>query len=209
MWLHSPDPDFAPKVEAICDLYVDPPVGATVLCIDEKPGMLARERVHPTYYSHASRAIRYEFEYRRHGTSTLIAAFNTRTGEVFGQCRRRTAKGLVRFMDALAKQYPTGQIYIIWDNLNIHKGKRWREFNERHGNRFHFLHTPLHASWVNQIELWFSILQRRLLKHASFRCIDELNHAVLGFIRHWNRIEAHPFHWTFRGLSKRVQQLAA
>lgn len=209
MWLHSPDPDFAPKVEAICELYVDPPAGATVLCIDEKPGMQALERVHPTHYSHASRAVRYEFEYRRRGTSTLIAAFNTQTGKVFGQCRRRTAKGLLGFMDALAKQYPTGPIYIIWDNLNIHTGKRWQEFNERHGNRFHFLHTPLHASWVNQIELWFSILQRRVLKHASFRSVDELNHAVLGFIRLWNRNEAHPFHWTFRGSSKKVQQLAA
>lgn len=209
MWLHSPDPDFTPKVEAICDLYLDPPADATVLCIDEKPGMQALERVHPTHYSRVSRAVRHEFEYRRHGTSTLIAAFNTQTGEVFGQCRRRTAKGLVSFMDALAKQYPTGPIYVIWDNLNIHKGKRWHEFNERHGNRFHFLYTPLHASWVNQIELWFSILQRRVLKHASFRTTDELNHAVLGFIKHWNRIEAHPFHWTFRRPCRTVQQLAA
>jgi transposase len=209
MWLHSPDPDFTPKVGAICDVYLNPPAGATVLCIDEKPGMQALERLHPTHYSCVSRAVRHEFEYRRHGTSTLIAAFNTRTGKVFGQCRRRTAKGLVSFMEALAKQYPTGPIYVIWDNLNIHKGKRWHEFNERHGSRFHFLHTPLHASWVNQIELWFSILQRRVLKHASFCCIDELNRAVLGFIKHWNRIEAHPFHWTFRGTCRTVQQLAA
>lgn len=209
MWLHSPDPDFGPKVRAICELYLHRPAGATVLCIDEKPGMQALERVHPTHYSHVSRAVRYEFEYRRHGTSTLIAAFNTRTGEVFGQCRRRTAEGLVSFMDDLAKHYPTGPIYVIWDNLNIHTGKRWRQFNRRHRGRFHFLHTPLHASWVNQVELWFSILQRRMLKHASFRSTDELNHAVLGFIGHWNRIEAHPFQWTFRGASKRVQQLAA
>jgi DNA-binding CsgD family transcriptional regulator len=67
--------------------------------------------------SHVSRAVRHEFEYRRHGTSTLIAAFNIRTGEVFGQCRRRTAKGLVSFMEAVAKRYPTGPIYVIWDNL--------------------------------------------------------------------------------------------
>ena len=209
MWLHSPDPDFTPKVEAICELYLNPPAGATVLCIDEKPGMQALERIHPTHYSRISSAVRLEFEYQRHGTSTLIAALNTQTGEVFGQCRRRTAKGLLGFMGALAKRYPTGPICVVWDNLNIHKGKRWQEFNKSHGNRFHFLHTPLHASWVNQIELWFSILQRRVLKHASFRSIDELNHAVLGFIRYWNRSEAHPFHWTFRGPSKTVQQLVA
>jgi transposase len=112
-------------------------------------------------------------------------------------------------MEAVAKRYPTGPIYVIWDNLNIHQGKRWREFNKRHRRRFRFVHTPLHASWVNQVELWFSILQRRMLKHASFRSTDELNRAVLGFIRRWNRIEAHPFHWTFRGPRKTVQQLAA
>jgi transposase len=202
IWLHSPDPDFAPKVRAICELYLHPPAGATVLCIDEKPGMQALERVHPTHYSQVSRAVRYEFEYRRHGTSTLIAAFNIRTGEVFGQCRRRTAEGLVSFMEAVAKRYPTGPIYVIWDNLNVHGGERWREFNRRHRWRFRFVHTPLHASWVNQVELWFSILHRRMLKHASFRSTDELNRTVLGFIRHWNRIEAHPFHWTFRGPRK-------
>jgi transposase len=209
MWLHSADPEFAPKVRTICDLYVSVPPGATVLCVDEKPGMQALERVHPTRYEHASKTTRYEFEYRRHGTSTLIAAFDTRTGEVYGECRRRTAKGLLRFMEAIARRYPTGIVYIVWDNLNIHHGKRWREFNERHGWRFRFVHTPLHASWVNQVELWFSILQRRVLKFGSFPTKTDLERAVLGFIRHWNRIEAHPFRWTFRGFRKSVRRKAA
>jgi len=85
----------------------------------------------------------------------------------------------------------------VWDNLNIHKGPRWQEFNARHGNHFHFVHTPKHASWVNQVEVWFSILQRRVLKHASFATRDALKSAVLAFVRHWNRHEAHPFRWTF------------
>lgn len=202
IWLHSPDPDFRAKVRKVCDLYVAPPPDATVLCIDEKPGMLARERKHPTRYSRCGSANRYEFEYIRHGTSTLIAAFNTQSGEVLGQCGRRTADGLLAFMDAIAERYPTGPVYIVWDNLNVHKGQRWDEFNARHGYRFHFVYTPLHASWVNQIELWFSILQRRLLKHGSFRSVAHLNRAVLGFIEHWNLIEAHPFRWKFRGVYK-------
>ena len=200
MWLHSPDPDFRRKVRAVCDLYCDPPKGATVLCIDEKTGMQALDRLHPTRPAARGRSARFEFEYVRHGTRTLIAAFNPRTGKVFAHCgRRRRAKNLLRFMEALAKQYPSGRVYVIWDNLNIHGGPRWEKFNRRHGGRFHFVYTPLHASWVNQIEIWFSILQRRILKHGSFSSAPELTAAVLGFVRHWNRHEAHPFRWTFRG----------
>jgi transposase len=202
--LHSSDPDFTAKVHRVCELYTSPPPGATVLCVDEKPGMQSLEYIYSTHYSRVGKSVRREFEYKRHGTSTLIAAFNIRTGEVFGRCRRRTAKGLLAFMDALAKQYPSGPVYIVWDNLNIHTGPRWQEFNARHGNRFHFVYTPKHASWVNQVEVWFGILQRRVLKHASFATRDVLKGAVLAFIRHWNRHEAHPFRWTFRGFGKKV-----
>ena len=85
---------------------------------------------------------------------------------------------------------------------NIHgdgRDKRWTRFNQRHGGRFHFVHTPLHASWVNQVEIWFSILQRRVLRHGSFADQAALRTTVLGFIAHWNRAEAHPFRWTFTG----------
>ncbi len=198
MWLHSPDPDFRPKVERVCALYTSPPRGATVLCIDEKPGMQALSRRHPTRYEESARAVKYEFEYKRHGTSTLIAAFNVRTGEVYGHLRRRTATGLIAFMESIAKRHPKGPVYVVWDNLNIHTGKRWEAFNARHRGRFRFVHTPLHASWVNQVEIWFSILARRALKHVSFACKAELEDAVRAFIRLWNR-EARPFNWTFRG----------
>jgi transposase len=210
MWLHSPDPDFAPKVNRICSLYVAPPRGATVVCVDEKTGMQALERIHPTRQTR--RGVRYEFEYARHGTSTLIAAFDIRTGEVFGRLRRRTAAGIVRFMEELAKKYPTGPVHVIWDNLNTHRDgpdRRWTRFNERHGGRFHFVFTPKHASWTNQIEIWFSILQRRVLKYGSFRTKKELNATVRGFINHWNRVLAHPFRWTFRGVGKSVLAEAA
>jgi transposase len=196
LWLHSPDPEFRPKVERICSLYLTPPRGATILCIDEKPGMQALEHRHPTHV--AGGCVRREFEYVRHGTSTLIAAFNVRTGEVFGRCRRRTAAGLVRFLEELAKRYPFGPVYVVWDNLNIHHGPRWQEFNRRHRGRFHFVYTPKHASWVNQVEIWFSVLARRVLRHASFATRRELEAAVRAFIARWNR-EAHPFRWTFRG----------
>ncbi|MCC6647275.1 MAG: transposase, partial [Polyangiaceae bacterium] len=143
--------------------------------------------------------LRREYEYQRNGTQTLIAAFNTQTGEVFGRCWSRTAEGLERFLEALAERHPTGDVYIIWDNLNVHKGPRIEAFNARHGGRFHFVHTPLHASWVNQIEIWSSILQRRVLRHGSFASPAEIEAAVMDYIAGWNAVERRPFRWRFRG----------
>ncbi|XXT21066.1 IS630 family transposase [Sorangium sp. So ce429] len=198
--LHSPDPDFRPKAEAICKLYLEPPAGATVLCVDEKTGTQALEHRFPMQPCRSRKAARREFEYQRHGTLTLLGAFNVKTGEVVSRCGpTRTAVDLLAFMDEVAERYPTGDVYIIWDNLNIHHGARWNEFNARHGRRFHFVYTPIHASWVNQIELWFSVLSRRVLKHASFASVEELSRCVLGFVRHWNEHEARPFRWRFRG----------
>ena len=201
-WLHSPDPEFIPKARRLCALYLKPPQNAAVVCVDEKTGMQALERKHPGRGPVPGHVEKTEFEYIRHGTKTLIAAFDIRSGKVFGQVRRRTADGLVAFMEALAKRYPVGEVYVVWDNLNVHHDgprKRWTQFNERHGGRFHFVYTPLHASWLNQIELWFSILHRRVLWRASFRSADELARTVRGFIAFWNRRECHPFRWTFRG----------
>lgn len=212
VWLHSPDPDFAVKVDRVTKLYVDPPKGAVVVCVDEKPGIQALERIHPKKLAKPGVAGRYEFEYVRHGTKTLIAALDVATGKVFGQVRdTRKADDLIEFMEALAERYPSGDVYVVWDNLNIHydgPGGRWQAFNARHGGRFHFVYTPLHASWVNQIEIWFSILQRRVIRRGSFRSGEELKWRILGFIGRHNRIAAKPFRWTFRGTSGRRRAAA-
>jgi transposase len=200
-WLHSPDPDFRRKVARICRLYRNPPKDAVVLCIDEKP-MQALSRRHPTRVGRGG-VVRYEFEYRRRGTCSLLAAFDVRTGQVFGRVvRHRDADALVAFMHALAKRYEDRRVYVVWDNLNVHydgRDGRWTRFNREHGGRFRFVHTPLHASWVNQVEIWFSILQRRILRYGSFDSVTALAQDVVGFIRHWNRAEARPFRWTFAG----------
>jgi transposase len=213
LWLHSPDPEFHPKVERICQLYLEPPEGATVLCVDEKCGIQALERRYPTQSPRRGQPGRFEFEYRRHGTRTLLAAFETRTGHVVGHCgASRTAADLLSFMETVAESYPTGPVYVIWDNLNIHHGERWEIFNQRHGGRFDFVHTPLHASWVNQIEIWFGLLQRRILRYGSFSSAEELEASLLGFLAHWNTFEAHPWKWTFRGpgaAKPTTQRLAA
>ena len=202
-WLHSQDPDFRAKVTHICNLYLNPPPGAVVLCVDEKTGMQALKRKHPTKWAGLGRPGRWEYEYKRLGTRTLFAAFNTQTGHVFAEVSvKRKAKDLLRFMRGLAKHYPKGEVHIIWDNLNIHldgPSKRWTEFNKKHGERFHFHFTPLHASWVNQVELFFARVQRRVLRLASFDSVDQLSSEVMDFIDYWNKHERRPYRWKFRG----------
>jgi transposase len=203
-WLHSTDPEFREKVTAICDLYLTPPaLDSVVLCIDEKPGMQALERRFPDGPTAPGRLRRREFEYKRNGTQTLLCAFNVHTGKVIADCGdTRKAPDLVRFMERIATEHPDQTVHVIWDCLNIHfdgKDARWTAFNERHGNRFVFHYTPKHASWVNQVECFFSILQRQCLNHGSFGSVEELRELVLAFLDDWNRNKAHPFRWTFTG----------
>lgn len=144
--------------------------------------------------------VRIDHGYKRHGTQTLIAAFETKTGKVFGHCgKTRKKEDIMVFMEDVASRYPNQEVYIIWDNLNIHTGYRWYEFNKRHGERFHFIYTPIHASWLNQIEVWFGILQRKVIKHSSFTSEGQLKKEVLQFIDYWNENDSHPFKWQFRG----------
>lgn len=212
LWLHSPDPEFREKAARVCRLYTKPPPGATVLCVDEKTQIQALRRRFASRSPAPGEPGRYEFEYRRGGVLALIGAFNVATGEVFAECREhRGAADLVAFMDALAERYPTGIVYVVWDNLDIHRdGKdgRWQAFNARHGNRFRFVFTPKHASWLNQIEIWFSILQRRVIRYGDFVDVNDLARKLLAFIRQWNRAEAHPFRWTFRGQFREDQRTA-
>jgi transposase len=204
MWLHSKDPDFKEKVNDLVCLYTDPPEEAAVICVDEKTGMQALERKYETCLPGPGKPGRYEYEYIRHGTQALITGFNIRTGQVTATCGpTRTADDLISYMETLAARYrPYRKIIIIWDNLNIHHNgpsERWTRFNEKHGNKFEFHYTPIHASWMNQVEIFFSILQKRCLKHGSFTSADDLKQKVLAFIERWNQVEGHPFNWTFRG----------
>jgi len=202
-WCHSKDVRFREKVADICPLYLSPPPGSTVICVDEKPGIQALGRPFPVKPPAPGEPGRIDSNYVRNGTHKLLAAFNPHDGELFGQMRETcTAKDLVEFMEACAEHWPHGDIHVVWDNLNIHfdgPDKRWTRFNERHGGRFHFHYTPIHASWMNQVELWFGILQRRVLKYGVFDSLADVDEAVLQFINHWNECEKHPFRWTFKG----------
>lgn len=210
-WLHSPDPDFEPKAKRVCDLYLNPPPGAVVLCIDEKP-MQVLERQYPNHVNPGDGTLRHEFEYKRHGVQHLLAAFEVGTGRVMGRIvPERTAHATVSFLNEVARRYRGREVYVVWDNLNTHydgRDERWTRFNELHGGRFHFVYTPKHASWMNQVEIWFSILQRRVLEYGDFETKERQRWTVEAFIRHWNRVEHHPFRWTWRVKQRQIRRAA-
>lgn len=200
MWLHSPDPDFKSKVTDICGLYLHPPPGASVICVDEKTSMQILQRIHPGRPAAPGQAAREEFEYQRHGTMCLFAGFEVHSGQVFGRLRdSRTAWDTGLYLEELAQWRPNQEIHIVWDNLNTHAASKWEDFSRAHGGRFHFHYTPIHASWVNQVECFFSIFARRVLKHASFSCVPDFLWKARTFLAQWNEHEAKPFRWTFTG----------
>jgi transposase len=171
------------------DLYFDK--NANVWCVDEKSGVQAIERKK----WQKKRQNRMEIDYKRHGTVNLFAAFHVRTGEVFAKATlTRKQKDVNEFMQALAQKNGKKKAYIIWDNLNTHSEYKFEELN----NRFEFVYTPKHASWVNQAEIWFSILQRKTIKNMSFKSQIDLCSKMMLFVKNWNE-QAHPFKWKFAG----------
>ncbi|NIR33754.1 MAG: IS630 family transposase [Desulfuromonadales bacterium] len=193
-WCISTDPEFAAKAADIVGLYLDPPENALVLSVDEKPHIQALERSQGYLRLPSGRAVTgFAHEYKRNGTTTLFAALNVATGQVqAGHYQRRRRVDFLDFMEQLLAEYPDQDIHVILDNLNIHKSKRdgWLERNPR----VHFHYTPTHASWLNQIEVWFSILSRSALKGASFNSVAELREAIDRFIQAYNPTAA-PFQW--------------
>ena len=205
MWCHSRDPAYQKKMRAIVKLYVNPPKGEPLLCVDEKTGMQALSRARELQPPGARRAARFEFEYKRNGTRCLFACFNTGTGKVLGRCtKQRKRPDFFAFMDLVASVYRQRRVHVVLDNLNTHKdttrGRFVTQWNRRHGNRFRFYYTPTHGSWLNQIELWFAIVSRRILRYGNFHTPNELIKDIRAFIREWNDKEAHPFRWTYQGL---------
>ncbi len=204
-WMTSHDPDFWVKAADVCGLYIDPPVNAVVWSVDEKTGMQAKSRVNPTRAAQPQapdrpgRAARREFEYRRHGTAVLYAGLNVHDGQVTAWVTDSTrAENFIAFLTDLVALTPPGlALHCIVDNLSAHGTAAVAEFGDQH--RHVFLHrTPTHASWLNQVELFFSILQRRLLRYGEFDSVDDLAAKVIAFIDDYNK-RARPFRWTYDG----------
>ena len=203
-WMTSQDPEFWAKAADVCGLYLNPPDNALVWSVDEKTGMQAKSRVHPTRPAIPGTPQRREFEYRRHGTAVLFAGLNVHDGDVAGWVTDSTrTENFVAFLADLDAQTPAGmQLHCIVDNLSAHFTPAVEAFLEE--RRHIFLHnTPTHASWLNQVELFFSILERRLLRYGEFNSVEHLAGRIIEFINDYNR-RARPFRWTYDGRPLKV-----
>ena len=197
-WLTRRDtPEFLERAADVCGLYLSSPENAVVLSIDEKTGIQAKSRKHPTQPVRPSRPARREFEYLRHGTASLIAAFDVKSGKV--HARDIEANNSVTFMgfleeiDGLINDRLT--IHIVLDNGSSHTSKATRVWLAEHP-RFTVHYTPAHASWLNQVEAFFSILTRKLLRRGEFSSREDLVAKMMAFIEHYSET-AKPFKWVY------------
>src|SRR6266567_8982968 len=193
-WCESNDPEFASKAADVVGLYMAPPDNAVVICVDEKPSIQALERAQGYLKLPNGRTLTgHSHDYKRHGTTTLFAAFEVATGKVTGaHKKRRRRKEFLAFMDEIVAIYPKTRLEVILDNLSTHKkNEEWLARNPL--VTFHY--TPTRASWLNQVEGWFSILQGQSLNGASFTSVEQLKEHIDAFIKNYNET-AEPFVWT-------------
>lgn len=197
-YLTSHDDDFRHKRDDVLHVYYDTPSDEHVICLDEKTGMQALERRFPDIPMCPGQAVRREFEYIRHGTLCLMGAYDVRNRKLFGfTAEKRGGEPFVQLLDLIDECYPTGRGHFVGDNLFDHNTDDVLDWLEDHPRwAMHF--TPKHASWLNQIECAFSILQAKVLARGSFRSADELRDAIYDFLRWFNAQNAPPFRWTYR-----------
>jgi transposase len=237
-WLNNDreqDPvKFDAETKTVCDLYVAAPMlhqqGSHLVSMDEKTGIQALERKHPTRTMKSGHVELREFEYVRNGTLTLIGNFEVATGQMIAPSLgpTRTEEDTVAHVRQTIATDPDAEWIFIVDQLNTHKSeglvrlvaeecqidtdlgvkgksgilesmKTRKAFLEEESHCIRFVYTPKHTSWLNQIEIWFSILVRKLLKRASFHSVDDLRQRILRFIDYFNRTMAKPFKWTYTG----------
>lgn len=242
-WLNAPERDsqqFQAQVKTVCELYEQAQQwheqGIHIISTDEKTGIQALERaaqtlpMRPGVAGQASRIVRQEYEYIRHGTQCLIANFEVATGKQIAPSigATRTEEDFVAHIVQTVKTAPNDEWVFLTDQLNIHQSAKlveWvaqainfkddlgekgqsgilksmstrAEFLTDKSHRIRFVYTPKHCSWLNQIEMWFSILVRRLLKRGSFTSTEELRQRILEFIEYFNATLAKPFKWTYKG----------
>ena len=203
-YMASNDPDFETKAADIIGLYLDPPRHAAVFCIDEKTAIQALDRRDRVLPLSPGRVERHGFEYKRHGTLSLYAALNVQTGEVQGKTTaRHTSLDFVGFLgEVVATRAPDEEIHVILDNLSTHKTKLVESFLEEHPNvTLHF--TPTYSSWLNQVELWFSKVQRDVLSRGIFTSTADLARKLRRYIDAYSK-RARPFRWKYAHPAQRI-----
>jgi len=236
-WLNANPEDpavFDQEVKNVCEIYEQAPIlheqGVHVISSDEKTGIQALERKHPTLPTQPGLVERREFEYIRHGTLCLMANFEVALGKILAptiSLTRGEEDFLAHFAQTVATD-PSAQWIWITDNLNTHVSASLVEYVAQQcgikmdlgvkgksgilmsmetrsaflcdpTHRIRFVYTPKHCSWLNQVEIWFSILVRRMIKRGNFLSLDDLREKILAFIEYFNKTMAKPFKWTFRG----------
>jgi transposase len=203
-YMASDDPEFERKAADIIGLYLHPPQRAAVFCVDEKSAIQALDRLDPVLPMSPGRAERHGFEYYRHGTLSLYAALDVRSGRVHGKtAARHTSEEFVHFLDevvGLCK--PKQEIHVILDNLSTHKTQKVVAFLQEHPNvRLHF--TPTYSSWLNQVEIWFSRIERDLIARGVFSSVRDLARKLIRYIRAYSKT-ARPFNWKYSDVRRRL-----
>jgi len=197
-WKDSPDPEFEPKMLAVVGLYLRPPQNAVVLSVDEKTSIQALDRTQPRLPMKPHRIERLSHEYKRHGTASLLASLEVHSGRVRAESiQRNDSTTFIRFLRRLLQAYPDKELYLIADNGSSHRSKQTLAWVAKH-KRLHLPFTPTHASWLNQIEIWFGILTRKVVRRGIFKSRQELVDRLMNFIQAYNQ-EARPFEWTYTG----------
>jgi transposase len=207
-YMASNDPQFEQKAADLIGLYMNPPQHAAVFCVDEKSAIQALDRLDPVLPLSPGRAERHGFEYYRHGTLSLYAALNVKTGTVEGKtARRHTSAEFVDFLTRLVRKARWArEIHIVLDNLSAHRTQAVREFLEDNPKvRLHF--TPTYSSWLNQIEIWFAKIERDVIARGVFTSVADLSRKLLHYIRASAR-SARPIRWTYTNPKRRLSASA-
>jgi transposase len=214
VWLHPRTPRdaaFAAQVRAVADLLTRLlGLHEVVLSLDEMTSLQPRPRRVATRPAQPNRPMQVEHEYRRAGVTHLFAAFDTRSGHVYGvTARRKRQLEYLSLLEHLDRAIPTSvtTIHLLADNVSVHHGKLVRQWLAAH-RRFVAHFTPVHCSWMNPVEQWFGILRRKRLRSPNFTDLAALQRAILQFIAEWNET-AHPFRWTIRSFEKILAKVDA
>jgi transposase len=204
------DQVFLDQVNVLQDLYTRPKSKVErILCLDEMTSLQPRPRKNATKPAKpGNEPVRVEHEYKRAGALNLIAAFDVHSGLVTEVCRPRKRQiELIELLEKIDEETPrrVKTIWLVCDNVSMHKGKLVQEWMAKHP-RFKMAHPPVHCSWMNQVEQWFSIIKRKRLTFSNFKDCDELEQKIHQFVDEWNE-KAHPFDWSTKSFEKIVDRV--
>ncbi len=195
----SPDPEFEAKMTEIVGLYMSPPENALVICVDEKTNIQALDRTQPVLPLKPGLPRRLTATYKRNGTVSLIAALAVHSGEIMAKTMTsNNAENFLSFLKKLDRAYPHKHLHVIVDNLAVHKSdlvSTW--LNKKRKISLHF--TPTYSSWLNQVEIWFNILTKDVVRGGVWTSTAQLAAQLMEYVRTYNQTRAEPFTWTYTG----------